>query len=150
VAFVERRLGKDEFDLRVGRALAALTYADLDALIADIPAASPQQPLPVAGQAPQPYPKSPAAPLTHRQARAVAVIAEAVWARRQLVSLLAGLLLLGAGLMLGSPLAFVAGVVVVGVSAPQAAPRNPEAAMVSAWRWLYRGEAAPPVSRSST
>jgi hypothetical protein len=37
-AFVHGRLDRDEFDLRVGRALAARTYADLTALTADIPA----------------------------------------------------------------------------------------------------------------
>jgi len=37
-AFVQRRLDRDEFDLRVGRALASRTYADLAALTADIPA----------------------------------------------------------------------------------------------------------------
>jgi Domain of unknown function (DUF1707) len=36
-AFVQGRLTKDEFDLRVGRALASRTYADLAALTADIP-----------------------------------------------------------------------------------------------------------------
>lgn len=37
-AFVQGRLDRDELDLRVGRALASRTYADLTALIADIPA----------------------------------------------------------------------------------------------------------------
>jgi Domain of unknown function (DUF1707) len=37
-AFVLGRLDRDEFDLRVGRALASRTYADLAALTADIPA----------------------------------------------------------------------------------------------------------------
>jgi hypothetical protein len=37
-AFVQGRLDKDELDLRVGRVLASRTYADLDALTADIPA----------------------------------------------------------------------------------------------------------------
>jgi hypothetical protein len=37
-AFVHGRLDRDELDLRVGRALAARTYADLTALTADIPA----------------------------------------------------------------------------------------------------------------
>jgi hypothetical protein len=37
-AFVQERLAKDEFDLRVGQALASRTYADLSALTADIPA----------------------------------------------------------------------------------------------------------------
>jgi len=36
-AFVQGRLNKDEFDLRVGQVFASRTYADLDALTADIP-----------------------------------------------------------------------------------------------------------------
>src|SRR5690242_20381647 len=48
-AFVQGRLAKDEFDLRVGQALAALTYAELAAVIADLPAgpagATPSQPV---------------------------------------------------------------------------------------------------------
>jgi hypothetical protein len=136
VAFVERRLAKDEFDLRVGQALAALTYADLDALTADIPLASPPQPQPVAVQAHRRNPKR-LAP-EHRQVRAFAVIAQAAWARRQLIALLAGLLLLGAGLMLASPLAFIAGVLVVGASAPQGLPSSPEAATVRMWQRLHR------------
>ena len=36
-AFVQGRLTKDEFDLRVGQVFASRTYADLDALTADIP-----------------------------------------------------------------------------------------------------------------
>jgi hypothetical protein len=38
VAFVQGRLTKDEFDTRVGAALASRTYADLAAHTADIPA----------------------------------------------------------------------------------------------------------------
>jgi hypothetical protein len=37
-AFVRGRLAKDEFDLRVGQAFAARTYANLAAVTADIPA----------------------------------------------------------------------------------------------------------------
>jgi len=37
-AFVQGRLGKDEFDLRVGQVLASRTYADLAVLTGDIPA----------------------------------------------------------------------------------------------------------------
>jgi hypothetical protein len=55
------------------------------------------------------------------------------------MALLAGLLLLGAGLMLASPVAFVAGVLVVGASAPQGLPSSPEAATVRAWQRLHRG-----------
>jgi hypothetical protein len=36
-AFVQGRLTKDEFDLRVGQVFASRTYGDLDALTADIP-----------------------------------------------------------------------------------------------------------------
>ena len=36
-AFVQGRLTKDELDLRVGQVLASRTYADLAALIADVP-----------------------------------------------------------------------------------------------------------------
>jgi uncharacterized protein DUF1707 len=36
-AFVQGRLTKDEFDLRVGRVFASRTYADLDALTAGLP-----------------------------------------------------------------------------------------------------------------
>jgi len=37
-AFVEGRLTKDEFDLRVGQAIGSRTYADLAAVTADLPA----------------------------------------------------------------------------------------------------------------
>jgi hypothetical protein len=37
-AFVQGRLDKDEFDARVGQALASRTYAELAALTADLPA----------------------------------------------------------------------------------------------------------------
>jgi hypothetical protein len=37
-AFVQGRLAKDEFDLRVGQVLASRTHADLAVLIGDIPA----------------------------------------------------------------------------------------------------------------
>lgn len=37
-AFVQERLTRDEFELRIGRALTARTYAEQDAVIADLPA----------------------------------------------------------------------------------------------------------------
>jgi uncharacterized protein DUF1707 len=37
-AFVQDRLSKEEFDARIGQALAARTYAELSAVAADIPA----------------------------------------------------------------------------------------------------------------
>jgi Domain of unknown function (DUF1707) len=45
-AFVQGRLAKDEFDLRLGQAFAAGTYAELAAATADLPA------MPVAAQQP--------------------------------------------------------------------------------------------------
>jgi hypothetical protein len=38
VAFIQGRLTRDEFDLRVGRVLGSRSYAELDALTADLPA----------------------------------------------------------------------------------------------------------------
>jgi len=43
-AFVQGMLTKDEFDLRVGQALASRTHAELAALTADLPAAEPSPP----------------------------------------------------------------------------------------------------------
>src|SRR3984957_3456817 len=40
-AFVQGRLAKDEFDLRVGQVLTSRTYADLAALTADVPSRLP-------------------------------------------------------------------------------------------------------------
>jgi hypothetical protein len=37
IAFVQGRLAKDEFDLRVGQTFASRTYAELAAVIADLP-----------------------------------------------------------------------------------------------------------------
>ena len=56
-AFVQGRLAKDEFDMRVGQTLASRTYAELTALTADIPAGPIRaQPLrkPARAQAPHP------------------------------------------------------------------------------------------------
>ena len=39
VAYSEGRLSKDEYDRRLENALAARTYADLDQIVADLPAA---------------------------------------------------------------------------------------------------------------
>jgi Domain of unknown function (DUF4190)/Domain of unknown function (DUF1707) len=59
-AFGEGRLSKDEFDLRSGRVLAARTYSDLAAIVADLPSgpAGPVMPYPL-GYYP---PMAPAAP----------------------------------------------------------------------------------------
>jgi hypothetical protein len=47
-AFVRGMLAKDEFDLRVGQAFAAGTYAELAAATADLPA------MPIAAEPPKP------------------------------------------------------------------------------------------------
>ena len=53
-AFVQGRLAKDEFDLRLGQAFASRTYAELAAVTADLPAglagAQPPQPPGAAGE----------------------------------------------------------------------------------------------------
>ena len=56
VAFVQGRLTKDEFDLRVGQALASRTYAELAAVTADIPAGltTAKPPTPARAQGGQP------------------------------------------------------------------------------------------------
>ena len=55
-AFVQGRLDRDEFDLRVGQTFASRTYAELAALTADIPArltaARPPVPAPVQDEQP--------------------------------------------------------------------------------------------------
>jgi Domain of unknown function (DUF1707) len=56
-AFVQGRLTKDEFDLRVDQTLAARTYAELAALTADLPAgpaaaAPPRRPVPAQARRP--------------------------------------------------------------------------------------------------
>jgi hypothetical protein len=43
-AYADGRLSKDEYDTRMGQALDARTYADLDALITDLPGARPPIP----------------------------------------------------------------------------------------------------------
>ena len=57
VAFVQGRLAKDEFDLRVGQVLASRTYADLGALTADIPAGPVRAPSPGPARKPASVPK---------------------------------------------------------------------------------------------
>ena len=58
-AFVRGMLAKDEFDLRVGRAFASRTYAELAAVTADLPAepTAAQPPGPARSRAGQPVPR---------------------------------------------------------------------------------------------
>jgi len=48
VAYSEGRLSKDEYDARLEKALSARTYADLDQIVADLPATRPVVVPPVA------------------------------------------------------------------------------------------------------
>lgn len=125
-AFVQGRLAKDEFELRVGQVLAARTYSDLDALTAGIPAGLPAQRQP------------PADPSGRRRTSALVLIPQAAWTRRRPVLLGVGLLLLFASIGLASPMVFIFGMLVVGLSAPPAIPSSPEAAVIRTWQWLYR------------
>jgi hypothetical protein len=83
-AFVQGRLTMDEFDSRMGHALAARTHADLAALTADLPAMPPvarppREPVPARA----PVPARPANPAVKNGARVIAattVLTGGVWA----------------------------------------------------------------------
>lgn len=135
-AFVQGRLVKDEFDLRVGRVLAARTLADLAILTAGIPAGpTPQGPVPASAAG---------VPIRRRGAPELIAIARMVRTRRRLVFLGTGLLLLFGGLALASTVAFISGMLVVAATAPPALPCAPEAATVRTWLWLHRRRAGHP------
>ena len=93
-AFVHERLTEDELDDRVGRALAARTYADLDALTADIPAEPDQAPSPGSVAAPVRRPGSlSGSPARNRSAvRAVKIGASGVAAVTVGISVAVGVL----------------------------------------------------------
>ncbi len=89
-AFVHERLTEDELDHRVGRALAARIYADLDALTADIPAGQglDLSPAPVAASV-----MRPGSPVRNRSAvRAVKIGASGVATAIVAISVVAGVL----------------------------------------------------------
>jgi hypothetical protein len=52
----------------------------------------------------------------------------------------AGVLLMALGMALPSAVAFVAGMLVVGSSVPDARPRSLTTAMVRAWAWLHESK----------
>src|SRR5260370_30458343 len=77
-AFVQGRLTKDEFDARVGHALAARTHADLATLSADLPAMPP-----VSRPPRKPVPARPANTAVRNGARVIAattLLTRGVWA----------------------------------------------------------------------
>jgi hypothetical protein len=96
-AFLQGRLAKDEFDLRIGQALASRTYADLAALTADVPAG------PTTARPPEPARESKSVPAPKTVARVTAAGAGA------------SMVLIGAELIMngGNP---VVGLFVVGLT----------------------------------
>jgi hypothetical protein len=102
-AFVQGRVTKEEFDLRVGLVLRSQTYAGLDALTADIPAGLVAEPAPGMPPIPDTVPAA-----RHVRARERAVVATSTFA------ILAWIVALFAGPDAGAP--FVAGTASVLVS----------------------------------
>ncbi|HEV2370897.1 MAG TPA: DUF1707 and DUF4190 domain-containing protein [Streptosporangiaceae bacterium] len=70
-AYTDGRLGKDEYDARLEGALSAVTYADLDSVVADLPV--PHHPMSGVPMAP-PVPMAPAVPRTNSLATASFVL----------------------------------------------------------------------------
>jgi Domain of unknown function (DUF1707) len=78
-AFVQGRLTKDEFDIRVGQTFASRTYAELAALTADIPAGLiGSQPLRKPARAEAPHPENKAVNSCACAALAVIVLGTAL------------------------------------------------------------------------
>ncbi|HET9254113.1 MAG TPA: hypothetical protein VFO16_02780 [Pseudonocardiaceae bacterium] len=71
-----------------------------------------------------------------------AYLAWTVRARWRPICLLSGALLMVTGLMLPSAVAFIAGVLAVGSSAPDARLRSATAARVRIWAWLDKSRTA--------
>jgi hypothetical protein len=72
VAMNEGRLDLLEYDNRIAAAYAAVTYADLDVLVADLPADPPRPAVPA--------PSAPAVPAGRRAVPGVLVVLWTVWA----------------------------------------------------------------------
>jgi hypothetical protein len=68
-------------------------------------------------------------------------VAWAVRVRWRPIFLVTGALLIVAALVLPSAVAFVAGMLVLGLSAPDALPWTPTTAMVRMWGSLHKGQA---------
>ena len=79
-----------------------------------------------------------AGPSSRRRPSALVRISQAAWTRRRPIGLGVGLLLMFASIGLASPLAFISGMLVVGLSAPRPLPSTPETAEVRTWQWLHR------------
>ena len=68
-------------------------------------------------------------------------ISHAVRTHRRPVFLAVGALLLVLGVALPSTVAFVSGMLVMALGAPNAGPHSSEAAMVRTWEWLHKSRA---------
>jgi Domain of unknown function (DUF1707) len=96
-AFVEGRLGKDEFDLRVGQVLASRTYADLATLTSDVPGQA------ASAELPDEHAREPGRALSFRTAVRVGAVgagpsmasATVVMAQSSGIPAVAGVLLVG-------------------------------------------------------
>jgi hypothetical protein len=128
-AMGEGRLDLTEYDNRLGRAYAAVTYADLDRLFADLPLHAAPSPVPAAAQrvAPRPAVPRPAVPATAFAGLPLALkILWTIWAGAVLINLTVWLLV---SLGNGEPDYFwpmwlaVPGVALFGVSAVITAAR---------------------------
>jgi hypothetical protein len=92
-ALGEGRLDLTEYDNRLGRAYAAVTYADLDRLFADLPVHAPPPPVPAMAQrlAPPAVPR-PAVPATAAGLPPALKILWTIWAGAVLINLTVWLL----------------------------------------------------------
>jgi hypothetical protein len=130
-AFAQGRLTKDELDARVGQGLASRTYADLDALTSDIPRGF------AAAQPPRSAPAGIRAPSNAKvRPRDGAIIAPAI---------LAGLALVAAVLLTGSP---VAGVLFLGAVGSVFVSLSLLAVQVRGSRRGRRAGGPPPLERT--
>jgi hypothetical protein len=92
-AFVQERLARDELDDRIGQALAARTWADLDALTADIPA-GPYQARPLALARPVAAgPKQVQAPATAKASERPGSLTQSSPARKTWAAVIAAVIL---------------------------------------------------------
>ena len=102
-AFVQGRLTKDEFDTRVGQALASRTHGDLAAVTADIPAG-------VAGGQP------PRTPARGRTRKPINTVKEIAWGACVICAL--GVVGVAAAILISSPyLLLLSGLAFIGASA---------------------------------
>jgi Domain of unknown function (DUF1707) len=120
-AFVQGRLAKDKFDLRVGQALASRTYEDLAGLTADLPAG------PAAARSPREPAAAPAQPVSKTLMwGAFAISAAAIGA-------------IAASFPANSFLLLVAGVLAILMAAPVAGTL-----MLESWRQKRPDRGLPP------